>query len=93
MRHKNELHCPVHADKPTVCASHLTMIAAVPIEQPSNSGLVLFLTLALCITLGLLIYTNKEPIKLHTYYVLQAVTKKVRYTNIGGKQEEQEMDV
>uniref|UniRef100_A0A1B6DSY9 LRRCT domain-containing protein n=1 Tax=Clastoptera arizonana TaxID=38151 RepID=A0A1B6DSY9_9HEMI len=102
IRNKDMVHCPVF-DKPFTCSPSFTLnsparqssktsSAPLQLQEQSDSGLVLFLTISLLMSLGLLIYTNKNPIKLHTYYALQLVTKRVRYTNIG-KPEEQEMDV
>lgn len=69
-------------------------MAAVPISEnkDSHSGLIIFLTVSLIISLSLLVYTNRIPIQRNIRIVFEAVTKKVHYTNIG-KQEEQEMDV
>lgn len=61
-------------------------------SSSSDSGLVAFLTVALLMSLGLLLYTNREPIRTAVYPTLLSLSKNIQYTTIG-RQEAQEMDV
>lgn len=91
VRNKNKLHC---RNDDAYCSSRSALMAPVLHSEDvdSDSGLIIFLTVSLLISLSLLVYTNKVPIQRNTRIFFEAITKKVHYTNIG-KQEEQEMDV
>lgn len=86
-RNEDKLHC--HEAIVGRCPIALT----APLQgSSSNTGTELFLLTALCITLALLAYTNRRPIEKQMRPLVDALSRKVHYTNIG-KQEEQEMNV
>ncbi|XP_054271638.1 toll-like receptor 3 [Macrosteles quadrilineatus] len=89
VRNKNILHC--HELHPSDGCPAL-LASQVPAAPSSHTGTELFLLVALCATLGLLAYTNWHPIEKQMRPLVDALSHKVHYTNIG-RHEEQEMNV
>lgn len=67
-------------------------MAGPALSHSSHTATEVFLLIALCCSLILLAYTNRKPIEKHMRPLVDTVTQKVQYTNIG-KHEDQEMNV
>ncbi|BET01015.1 LRR [Nesidiocoris tenuis] len=62
------------------------------VEANGSSGTVTFLSIALCMSLLALLYTNREPIRNTVYPYVLSLSRNIQYTTIG-RSEAQEMDV
>uniref|UniRef100_A0A0A9YYU4 Trophoblast glycoprotein n=1 Tax=Lygus hesperus TaxID=30085 RepID=A0A0A9YYU4_LYGHE len=95
IRRKDSLHCvtkaSTHHETSRNCAvaQHLR---GPDLEGTSGSSTVAFLSIALCVSLTLLIYTNREVIRASVYPLWLSLSRNIHYTTIG-RQEAQEMDV
>ncbi|CAA9993682.1 unnamed protein product, partial [Nesidiocoris tenuis] len=61
------------------------------VEANGSSGTVTFLSIALCMSLLALLYTNREPIRNTIYPYVLSLSRNIQYTTIG-RSEAQEMD-
>ncbi|XP_014247094.1 phospholipase A2 inhibitor [Cimex lectularius] len=87
--------CPKEFEKTVLLSEHRKLSICphlLKAEEGYSSSTVFLLSLALVLCLSLLIYTNRTPLKATLFPIIQNLSRKVHYTNIG-KPEAQEMDV